>query len=41
MWELDLSTGVCRWTEQMAALFGLPRDETTVELARIIEPTKR
>ena len=37
MWELDLTTGECVWSEQMAALFGLPRGESAGTLARVLE----
>jgi PAS domain S-box-containing protein len=37
LWEVDLTTGTCVLSEQMAALFGLPRTETTSDLARVVE----
>jgi PAS domain S-box-containing protein len=36
-WELDLTTGRCVWSEQMAALLGLPRGEHTGTLGRVLE----
>ena len=37
MWELDLATGECAWSAQMAALLGLPRGEVGGTLARVLE----
>jgi PAS domain S-box-containing protein len=36
-WEVDLATGRCVWSEQMAALFGLPRSERAGTLARVFD----
>jgi PAS domain S-box-containing protein len=37
VWELDLTTGECVWSEQMAVLFGLPRGERAGTLARVVD----
>ena len=36
MWELDLETDQCTWSEQTSSLFGLARGETSVPLARFL-----
>jgi PAS domain S-box-containing protein len=37
MWELDLATGACAWSEQTGPLFGLPRGANAGTLARFLE----
>ena len=37
MWELDLATEICTWSEQTAALFGLPHGTTSLPLSRFLE----
>ena len=37
MWELNLATEQCTWSDRTATLFGLPAGETCVPLARFLE----
>jgi PAS domain S-box-containing protein len=37
MWELNLATEVCTWSEQTATLFGLPHGATSLPLPRFLE----
>jgi len=37
MWEMDVTTGETRWSETIAAMFGLPREEATLTFERVLQ----